>query len=487
MLKKLRIKFIALIMVVVALVLAVSFTTICIIDYQQSTDTVYSALDSAISQAGEKGKLSDFRAQLPEGDAANAAGETMPKPEDVASNTDGSTDAGNPSGNEDSKANSGNSGSDYAPPEIGGRSADRGFYIPAAVYTEDSDGGLSAVEGSNTASIAEDVLSAASEEMVSKSAGRGTLTDLGLMYVKRSVGDTTYVAFADTSTVSSWKTLALTLAGVGIAALAVFFLVSVLFSRWALKPVQEAWSKQKQFVADASHDLKTPLTVILANTSILMEHPERSIGSESQWLESTQHEALGMQELVGDLLALAQLDEEAAGTIDSSNTSMPSKESIDFTDLIEGEMLQFESIAYEQSVKLSDSLSLDVHVSGNRQRLRRLVMTLIDNACKYAGLGGEVSVMLTKQGKFAILSVNNTGTVISEEDLPHIFDRFYRADKARTSTAGDTSDGADKKRVGGHGLGLAIAHAIAEEHGGTLTATSNEAEGTTFTAKLPLS
>ena len=250
-----------------------------------------------------------------------------------------------------------------------------------------------------------------------------------------------------------------------MAALAAFLVISVFFSRWALRPVEDAWTRQRRFVADASHDLKTPLTVILANTSILMEHPERSVASQSQWVESTQHEAEQMQGLVGDLLLLAQADESA---------SKPPMEHLDLTDLVEGELLQFESVAFERGVELRSQLEPSVEIRGNVNRLRKLAGTLLDNACKYADEGGQVNVELRRSPRRVELAVRNTGFAIAPEDLPHVFDRFYRGDKART------------RDEGGYGLGLAIARAIAEEHGGTLSAASDEASGTTFTLALPV-
>ena len=281
-----------------------------------------------------------------------------------------------------------------------------------------------------------------------------------------------YLAFADMGSASGWRALAATLAVVEVAALAVFLVISLFFSRWALRPVARVWTQQRRFVADASHDLKTPLTVILANTSIALEHPERSVASQSQWLESTQHEAEAMQGLVGDLLTLAKMDEEEAAA--QSGAARPALEEVDLSDVIEGEVLQFESVAFERGVKLESQVEPGIKLRGNEQRLRRLAGTLIDNACKYVDDGGAVDVALSRAGKQAKLEVRNTGAPISPEDLPHVFDRFYRADKARTGGAG------------GHGLGLAIARAIAEEHGGTLTASSTQAEGTAFTATLPL-
>ena len=430
MLKKLRVKFIALNMATVAVVLAVVFTAICVIDYQQSVARVHETLDAALAHTGDAGG--------------------------------GPSSDGQPGGQAPTDAARANG----TPPEIGGKRGGSDPAIPVAVFSVEADGSLAAVQTRTTASIADDVLAQAAAALADQPDGSGSLDGLGLFYEKRTVGGAAYLAFADMSAASGWQTLAVTLAGVGAAALAAFFVISMFFSRWALAPVDRAWRQQRRFVADASHDLKTPLTVILANTSILLEHPERSIASQSQWIESTQHEAQQMQGLVGDLLLLAQVDEGAAP---------PPMERLDLTDLVEGEMLQFESVAFERAVDLQSQLDESVMVRGNAMRLRKLVGTLLDSRTrKYADDGGSVNVSLRQSVRRIELAVHNTEVfAIAPEDLPHVFDRFYRADKARTR---DDS---------GYGLGLAIAHAIAEEHGGNLAAASDDERGTTFTLTLP--
>ena len=494
MLKKLRIKFIALNMATVAVVLTVVFTTICVVNHRQSVATVDGALNQAIAQAAEhQGK------QM----GKDAFGEGQPDGEQPALADGGTDGSSSPDGQETSAQVAGQAGaavdpavgredavsealagsadqelavadsSDVAaPPTIGGRERDGGQVIPMALFSVSVDGAMTALGRYNTASISQDVLEQAGQQLAGADEGFGSLSDLGLFYVKRQAGGVMYLAFADMGSASGWRTLAATLAVVEVAALAVFFVISLFFSRWALRPVARAWTQQRRFVADASHDLKTPLTVILANTSIALEHPERSVASQSQWLESTQHEAEAMQGLVGDLLALAKMDEEEAAA--QSGAARPAFEEVDLSDVLEGEALQFESVAFERGVKLESQVEPGIRLRGNEQRLRRLAGTLIDNACKYVDDGGAVDVSLSRSGKQAKLAVRNTGAPISPEDLPHVFDRFYRADKARTGGAG------------GHGLGLAIARAIAEEHGGTLTASSTQAEGTVFTATLPL-
>ena len=496
MLKKLRIKFIALNMATVAVVLTVVFTAICVVNHRQSVATVDGALNQAIAQAVEHQSRQMGKDALGEG---QPDGE-QPAPADGGSDGSSSSDgqkasaqvAGQVAGFAEADAAVGrenaavealagsadqelvvaDSSDVAAPPTIGGRERDGGQVIPMALFSVSVDGAMSALGRYNTASISQDVLEQAGQQLAGADEGFGSLSDLGLFYVKRQAGGVMYLAFADMGSASGWRSLAATLAVVEVAALAVFFVISRFFSRWALRPVARAWTQQRRFVADASHDLKTPLTVILANTSIALEHPERSVASQSQWLESTQHEAEAMQSLVGDLLALAKMDEEEAAA--QSGAARPAFEEVDLSDVLEGEVLQFESVAFERGVKLESQVEPGIELRGNEQRLRRLAGTLIDNACKYVDDGGAVNVSLSRAGKQAKLEVRNTGAPISPEDLPHVFDRFYRADKARTGGAG------------GHGLGLAIARAIAEEHGGTLTASSTQAEGTAFTATLPL-
>lgn len=496
MLKKLRIKFIALNMATVAVVLTVVFTAICVVNHRQSVATVDGALNQAIAQAVEHQSRQMGKDALGEG---QPDGE-QPAPADGGSDGSSSSDGQKASaqvagqvagfaeadaavgrenaavealaGSADQELAVADSSDVAAPPTIGGRERDGGQVIPMALFSVSVDGAMSALGRYNTASISQDVLEQAGQQLAGADEGFGSLSDLGLFYVKRQAGGVMYLAFADMGSASGWRSLAATLAVVEVAALAVFFVISLFFSRWALRPVARAWTQQRRFVADALHDLKTPLTVILANTSIALEHPERSVASQSQWLESTQHEAEAMQSLVGDLLALAKMDEEEAAA--QSGAARPAFEEVDLSDVLEGEVLQFESVAFERGVKLESQVEPGIELRGNEQRLRRLAGTLIDNACKYVDDGGAVNVSLSRAGKQAKLEVRNTGAPISPEDLPHVFDRFYRADKARTGGAG------------GHGLGLAIARAIAEEHGGTLTASSTQAEGTAFTATLPL-
>ena len=477
MFRKLRIQFIAVVMASVAIVLAIVFTSICIVEYQRSLADVNTALSSSIDRADEHVSKHPFDLGWDQswfdGSSASAfmGRRSLSTPNESSSDEDSQDDSGSYYSDTLDEIAETMGYDDFddmlSGPRIGGpREEERQINVPVAVYYLASDSSLKIVSRFATASIDSDVLQSAYERLASAEDGSGTLGDLGLHYQKKTTENATYFAFADASSTNSWQSLALMLLIAGLGMLVVFFFVSLVLSKWALKPVREAWDAQRQFVADASHDLKTPLTVILANASILLKHPEHTIASESQWIESTQVEAQQMQGLVNEMLELAQ--------VEAGQQAQVTYEPVDFSDLVDGETLMFDSVALERNCLFDCALEEGITVNGNDQQLHKMVSTLVENAFKYVDDGGTINVNLAKTGKYAALEVRNTGSVILAEDLPHIFDRFYRTDKARTSG------------TGGFGLGLAIAREIARSHGGDITCTSTAADGTTFTVTLPV-
>lgn len=302
-------------------------------------------------------------------------------------------------------------------------------------------------------------------ELDSENTETGIIQTLNLYYQIRDYQNGYSVALASGNYVdSALFSLMRILTLVESVAFLLLLALSIVLSRWILGPVERAWAQQRQFVADASHELKTPLAVIRANDSLLMANPEASIASQMHWIESTETEANLMQDLVNDMLLLAQSENVNNEVVHST---------VDFTNLVQGGVLQFESVAFERGVMIDSDIANGVFVMGDEKGLGRLVGTLIDNACKYAEDGGQVFVRLWKQGASCNLRVHNTGNPIPEEDLPHLFDRFYRSDKART------------RGTGGFGLGLAIAKNIVDEHKGTINVASKEGDGTAFTVVLP--
>ncbi|MDO4537023.1 MAG: HAMP domain-containing sensor histidine kinase [Coriobacteriales bacterium] len=255
-----------------------------------------------------------------------------------------------------------------------------------------------------------------------------------------------------------------------VVVLVVLFFISVGLSGWVLKPVQQAWDQQQQFVADSSHELKTPLAVIIANTQILMK--EGAIPQEShRWIESTADEAAHMKKLVEELLELARADESSSG-----NTSIMQREDIDFSSMVESAALEFDALAFERGAMIEEDIEQGIHITGDPEWMGRVSKILIENACKYTDAARPIEVKLKKQGHKCTYSVTNSGNTIDPEDLPHVFDRFYRTDKARSRN----------EKTGGFGLGLAIAKGIVTSHNGTITVSSTKEEGTTFRVTLPV-
>ena len=289
--------------------------------------------------------------------------------------------------------------------------------------------------------------------------------DFGILYSQDAIyyrsGKTPYkIAIASTDyIVHSVVNLVLVLLAVWVGAMLLFLLISIKLSAVAARPMEEAMQREKQFVADASHDLKTPLSVILANNSILMENPENKVGDLRRWLDSTQEAAKRMQKLIAEMLTLADVERQDVPLV---------REEVDLANIAMKADLELESVAFEKNVTLEDDLPDRCMVTGNADYLLRIVMSLLENALKYEPSGGRVSIHLTQSKKKTVLSVCNQGSRIADEDLPHVFDRFYRSDKSRTNSAGS------------FGLGLAITKEMVERLGGTISVTSSQEEGTVF-------
>lgn len=289
--------------------------------------------------------------------------------------------------------------------------------------------------------------------------------NFGILYSQDAIyyrsGRTPYrIAIASTDyIVHSVVNLVLVLLAVWVGAMLLFLLISIKLSAVAARPMEEAMQREKQFVADASHDLKTPLSVILANNSILMENPENKVGDLRRWLDSTQEAAKRMQKLIAEMLTLADVERQDVPLV---------REEVDLANIAMKADLELESVAFEKNVTLEDDLPDRCMVTGNADYLLRIVMSLLENALKYEPSGGRVSIHLTQSKKKTVLSVCNQGSRIADEDLPHVFDRFYRSDKSRTNSAGS------------FGLGLAITKEMVERLGGTISVTSSQEEGTVF-------
>ena len=246
---------------------------------------------------------------------------------------------------------------------------------------------------------------------------------------------------------------------VGVGA---YFIISIILARVALKPVEDSWNNQRQFVADASHELKTPISVILANTEIIASHQEDTVQSQMKWIENTRLEANRMAELVADLLFLAKNDDGVRVEMKTVNIS-------DCTGIVS---LGFDALFYENGKVFTYDIKRDIVVKGNEGQLKQLVTILLDNANKYSKGAGDIQLLLQANGKQVELVVSNDSDELTDEQIKHLFDRFYTLDPSRN------------KNKGGNGLGLSIAQKIVQSHGGKITA-SYHAGRTTFTVLLP--
>ena len=268
------------------------------------------------------------------------------------------------------------------------------------------------------------------------------------------------IAIASTDyIVQSVLRLGLVLLAIWLGAMLLFLIVSIKLSAIAARPMEEAMQREKQFVADASHDLKTPLSVILANNAILAENPDAPVGSLSRWLDSTQAAAKRMQQLISQMLTLADVERPDAPV---------ALERVDLASLAMRSALELESLAYEKNITLDTELPEECFVRGDSEYFLRIVSSLLENALKYEPEGGRVLLRLTQEKKKTLLSVQNFGTQIPQEDLPHVFDRFYRSDKSRQNDSDS------------FGLGLAITRQMIQRLGGDISAASSPEEGTIF-------
>lgn len=301
--------------------------------------------------------------------------------------------------------------------------------------------------------------------IVSQKEDFGTLRQSGVIYY-RSGNAPCRIAIASTDYITrSMLNSAPVLLGIWLGAMLLFFAVSVKLSALAAKPMEEAMRREKQFIADASHDLKTPLSVILANNAILSENPEMPVGSVRRWVDGTQEAAKRMQQLISQMLTLSDVERP-----DTALSMQP----VDLAAIATKAALEMESLAYEKRVTLETALPGECMLRSNPDYLRRIVSSLLENALKYEPAGGRVRLTLMRDKRRARLSVQNFGSSIPEEDLPHVFDRFYRGDKSR------------KNESGSFGLGLAITKEMTEKLGGEISVSSSAEDGTVFQVALRL-
>lgn len=243
-----------------------------------------------------------------------------------------------------------------------------------------------------------------------------------------------------------------------ISIVVVFILISV-FSKKAIGPVVESIEKQKQFITDASHEIKTPLAIISANTDVL----ELTSGA-NEWTESIRNQTNRLTELVKRLISLSKMDEEKVQLVFGEFC---------VSDVVWEAAAPFETLAESKGRQMEVNIQPDIRMNGDVSSIKQLVSILLDNAVKYSSDNGSIKLSLSKTNKHVRLEVYNTADAISKESLDKLFDRFYRADSSRS------------RETGGYGIGLSIAKAIVEAHKGRITAFTEDGKSISFTVLLP--
>ena len=331
------------------------------------------------------------------------------------------------------------------------------FTVRINIYNEFSAYGYTAFDLDDHEFIREIVY-----DVLEKRADEGYLEKYDLQYYRIITRDLMVLAFVDMSVQEdALESLMLMGAIIGSVSLLVFFVISLFLARWIVKPVDRAWTQQKQFISDASHELKTPLAVIMANAELLQSAQQDE--DKDRFSSNILTMSLRMRDLVEGMLNLSRVDN---GQVKSSF------EKLDLSALVEDAILPFEPMFFEKGLVLQSNVQPDITMNGSDRYLSQVVQILLDNAVKYSA-PGIVDLQLQRYGRSqAILTVSNPGNPIKPEDQERIFDRFYRLDEARTGS-------------GSFGLGLAIAKSMVTEHGGTIWVESNKT-GNCFCVLLPV-
>ena len=326
------------------------------------------------------------------------------------------------------------------------------------------DNKIENIDVSHTPSVTEDDAREFAEEIVKNadaSEMAGKLGSFRYRMTENRDGSGRVMIFMDVSgqMKSMWMVFILSISIGTLCWFAMLLLVMVL-SKKAILPIAENIEKQKQFVTNAGHEIKTPLAIILANTDALELHQ-----GENKWSSNIRTQTIRLSGLMQNLLTLSKMDE--------GNVSFPETE-FSFSHLVRESIASYETSAEQKKITLKKEIEPDVDLYASNEQMRQLVNILLDNAMKYTGESGHIRVTLVRKEKKAIFHVYNTCEQLPEGNLEKLFDRFYRADTART------------QKKGGYGIGLSVARAIANAHGGSITVEVTKNQEIDFKVVLPI-
>lgn len=409
MIKRLRMKMIAIMMGVLILVFAIVFLTLNLFMQASSTRQTDHLLQTVAAQDGlllPQGELAPRPEQLPPA--------RMPDPEMMR--------------------------------------AGRFFYVKL-----DMDGRALETNAEGMFDFTEEQALRFAQQAAAGKKERGTIENLQYLAAEKPYGK--IIVFAERSIQARMLSELIQISlWVACGTFAILFVFSLFLSNWAAKPVAAAFDRQRRFISDASHELKTPLTIISANVDVL----ENEIGENTR-ITHIREQSNRMNALIHDLLVLARADERGAELVAGA---------FDLSKTVKNTTLEFESTAFEAGRRLEYDIEEDIFYTGNEPQIKQLVSILIDNAIKHAEAGGEIKVSLQRSGEKNQLSVYNTGPGIAEEEKRKIFERFYRSDASRS------------RETGGYGLGLSIAKTIVDAHKGKIAVAGEAGSWVAFVVTL---
>lgn len=420
MIKKLQKKMIAVSMLAITIVLAVIIGAINIANYS-SVQNNANRLMAILADNGGKMPASQFERgkQNPALHAENGA-DKKPVPE------------------------SGDKGKS----KIGAFSAETPYETRYFTVALDENGNAVSADTGFIAAINESEAEALAQKLFAAGKKQGFTGNYKYKFVQNNSG--TLCIFLDcTRDLNSFYSFLISGVAIGAAGLLLVFVLVVLFSKAVVRPVAESYEKQRRFITDAGHELKTPLTVIEANTEVIeMEN------GELEWTQSTKNQVARLSNLTSQLIMLAKMDE-----------ALPkeSKANFSLSDAVLQTAQPFEAVAVSSGKCLECNVESGIDIIGDKKAVCTLISVLLDNAMKYSSPGSRVIVSLKKTDKKKVLSVyNKTDFEIKKEDLPRLFDRFYRPDASRNS------------QTGGSGIGLSVAKAVADSHRAKILAESED-------------
>ena len=328
------------------------------------------------------------------------------------------------------------------------------------IVTLDENNTILSTDFSRISTVDETTVSKFVDKAMDKSSVRGFVKDF--RYLKDKKGKRTKLYFLDCGRkLYSYRAFALTSSAVGLLGVMIFFLIFLFFSGKIVKPIIESYEKQKRFISDAGHEIKTPLTIINANLDLLEED-----GDHNEELDDIRVQTNRLTQLTYDLVSLSKIEE-----FDKSKK----KSDFPLSETVLETAKSFMTIAAARKIDFTYDVNENITMNGIYEDIKKLVSILLDNAMKYANENGKATLSLFVRKKQIVLSVYNTTSVlVKKEDLPHVFERFYRSDASRNS------------ETGGSGIGLSIAEAVVLSHNGTIQAETHTGHDFIVTVVFPM-